>query len=398
MVFGHGAAETTRTAERAEEGENVSDRQNSVRRALTDAAADAVVECLGDALAKEYGVQETDLLLVDYRLATLLPLLSGSPVTKPGDPAWRCFDHQEEVTAGRVVYQPVTARGERIGVLRCSGVPEDERSRADLPDIATLLAHELQAAGAGTDRYMMAARTRRLTLAAEMQWELLPGRSRTGPAFGLAGQLEPSYAVRGDSFDWAERDGRLYLSVLGGMGEGMDAALLTGLATYALRNARRAGLSLADQAALADQAVFAQHRGAAHVAALMLELDLTTGEVEAVDAGSPQLLTLRGGEVRDRPLEAQFPLGMFESSEYTPQRLRLEPGDRLVVVSDGVFDAAGGPGRYGDAAMHRFIRRSGSLAPLQAVRSLLGDLRTFLGDADLDDDAVAVCLDWTGTP
>jgi serine phosphatase RsbU (regulator of sigma subunit) len=130
----------------------------------------------------------------------------------------------------------------------------------------------------------------------------------------------------------------------------------------------------------------------------MLELDLTTGEVEAVDAGSPQLLTLRGGEVRDRPLEAQFPLGMFESSEYTPQRLRLEPGDRLVVVSDGVFDAAGGPGRYGDAAMHRFIRRSGSLAPLQAVRSLLGDLRTFLGDADLDDDAVAVCLDWTGTP
>ena len=120
----------------------------------------------------------------------------------------------------------------------------------------------------------MAARTQRLTLAAEMQWELLPGRSRIRPSFSLAGQLEPAYAVRGDSFDWAEQDGRLFLTVLNGLGEGMHAALLTALATYALRNARRAGLELADQAALADQAVFAQHRGDTHVEALLLELDL----------------------------------------------------------------------------------------------------------------------------
>jgi hypothetical protein len=46
--------------------------------------------------------------------------------------------------------------------------------------------------------------------------------------------------------------------------------------------------------------------------------------------------------------------------------------------------------------LHRFIRRTGTLAPLQAVRSLLGELRTFVG-GELDDDAVAVCLDWTGT-
>jgi serine phosphatase RsbU (regulator of sigma subunit) len=375
----------------------VSDRLIAVRRALTDAPADVVVECLGEILGKEYDVAEADLLLVDYRLEALLPLLSGSPATRPGDPAWRCFDHQTEVGAGRVTYLPVTARGERIGVLRCSGVTGDAVLRAELAEIATLLAHELQAASVGTDRYMTAARTRRLTLAAEMQWELLPGRSRIGATFGLAGQLEPSYAVRGDSFDWAELDGRLFLTVLGGMGEGMSAALLTALTTYALRNARRAGLNLADQAALADQAVFAQHRGQSHVAALMLELDLATGEVLAVDAGSPRLMVLRDGDVHDQPLEAQFPLGMFESSDYTTQRFRLAPGDRLVVVSDGIVEAAGRTGRYGDAALHRFVRRSGPMAPLQAVRSLLGDLRTFLADEDLEDDAVAVCLDWTGS-
>jgi serine phosphatase RsbU (regulator of sigma subunit) len=371
----------------------VPERLTAVHRALVDAAADQVVERLAEAVAKEYGSTELDVLLVDYRLAALIPLLAGPPVTRPGDPAWRSFDHQSEVSAGQAVYLPVTARGERIGVLRVSPAPADT---AELAELAELLAHELQSAAAGTDRYTVAARTQRLTLAAEMQWELLPGRSRIRPSFSLAGQLEPAYAVRGDTFDWAEADGRLYLTVLNGMGEGMNAAMLSSLATHALRNARRAGLPLADQASLADQAVFAQHRGASYVAALLLELDTATGEVQAVDAGSPRLLVLRGGEMHRQELEAQFPLGMFESSEYTPQRFDLQTGDRLFVIGDGVFEAAGAGAKYGDTALDRFVRRTTSLAPLQAVRSLLGDLHAFLGDAELDDDAVAVCVDWTG--
>lgn len=365
----------------------------AARRALTDAPADRIVECLAEVVARDYAV-DIELLLVDYRLAALLPLTGGPPVRNPGEPAWRSFDHQSEVRAGEVGYLPVTGRGERMGVLRCEPGPDSPDARGELAEIATLLAHELQAAAAGTDRYAAAARTTRLTLAAEMQWELLPGRSRVRPSFSLAGQLEPSYAVRGDSFDWAEQDGRLYLSVLNGHGEGTSAALLTSLATYALRNARRAGLPLADQASLADQAVFAQHRGDRYVETLLLELDLHSGELLAVDAGSPRMMLLRDREVLDQPLEAQFPLGMFESSDYAPQPLALRTGDRLFIVSDGVFDAATGTSRYGEAALHRFVRRTGSLAPLQAVRSLLGDLRAFVG-GDLEDDAVAVCLDLT---
>ena len=372
----------------------MSDRLVAVRRALTQAGAEAVPECLAEALATEFTAADVELYLVDYRLAALLPLSGGPAVTRPGDPAWRCFDHQSEVNHGKAVYLPVTARGERIGVLRCT--PGEPGTLGELAEIATLLGHELQAADAGTDRYRTAARTRRLTLAAEMQWELLPGRSRVRPSFSLAGQLEPSYAVRGDSFDWAEYDGRLFVSVLNGMGDGVTAALLTALATHALRNARRAGISLADQAALADQAVFAQHRGALHASALLLQLDLATGELLAVDAGSPRMLLLRDGAAHEQRLDGQFPLGMFEGSEYAEQRLELRTADRLVIVSDGVADAVTAAGRYGDSALNRFVRRTRSMAPLQAARSLLGDLRSFLGDAELEDDAVVVCLDWTG--
>ncbi|MEH1015894.1 PP2C family protein-serine/threonine phosphatase [Micromonospora sp. CPCC 206060] len=371
------------------------DRVTAVRRALTESPADALVERLAAALDVGYRITATELLQVDYRLSALLPLTGGDAITTPGHPAWRCFDHQEPVLHEGVGYFPVSRRGERVGVLRLAPAPTDPQEYAELTEIGTVLAHELGCVDAGTDRYTVAARTRRLTLAAEMQWELLPGRSRVRPSFSLAGQLEPAYAVRGDSFDWSDDGHRLWLSALNGMGEGVAASALTALATHALRNARRAGLSLADQAALADQAVYACHRGAQHVSVLLMELELATGLMTVVDAGSPRLVLLREGKAIEQPLDAQFPLGMFDGTEYESQRFRLEVGDRLFVLSDGVVDATSATGRYGGSALDRFLRRTGPMAPLEAVRSLLGDLRAFVS-AELNDDAVVVCLDWTG--
>ncbi|GAB3944281.1 hypothetical protein GCM10027614_34260 [Micromonospora vulcania] len=228
---------------------------NQARRTLNETPADLLVGGVGDVLARSYRITEAELFQVDYRLSQLLPLTEGDPITGPGHPAWRSFDHQSPILAEGVGWFPVSMRGERRGVLRLAPVPDDSTVLGELAEIATALAHELAAVSAGTDVYRAARRSQRLTLAAEMQWDLLPGRSRIRPAFSLAGQLEPAYAVRGDSFDWSDDGSRLWLSTINGNGEGVAASLLTSLATHALRNARRAGLSLADQAALADQAL-----------------------------------------------------------------------------------------------------------------------------------------------
>ncbi|MBF9127827.1 serine/threonine-protein phosphatase [Plantactinospora sp. S1510] len=374
----------------------MSDRVLAIRRCLAEAPADLLLERLGTELTKAYEITETELLQVDYRLAALVPLSGGEPVIGAGTPGWRCFDHQSEVLQDDALHLAVTMRGDRLGVLRLAPVPDEPDRRIELAEVATALAHELVAVRPGTDRYAVGARTRRLTLAAEMQWELLPGRSRIRPSFSLAGQLEPAYAVRGDSFDWADDGQRLWLSTVNGMGEGVTASMLTCLGTNALRNARRAGLELADQAALADQAIYSYHQGVQHLSALLLELDLRTGVVTAVDAGSPRLLILRESEVIEQPLDDQFPLGMFDGTLYQSQRFELSVGDRLFVVGDGVSEATSRTAQYGETALHRSVRRTRSLAPLEAVRSLLGDLRAFVG-SDLVDDAVVVCLDWTGS-
>ncbi|MFI2646163.1 MULTISPECIES: PP2C family protein-serine/threonine phosphatase [Micromonospora] len=365
------------------------------RRSLTEAPTDQLVDRLATELEQSYGITRTELYQVDYRLAALLPLAGGEPIVTPGHPAWRCFDHQEPIVSEGTGWFPVGMRGERRGVLRLSPVPADPAALDALDAVATALGHELAAVAATTDIYLTARRSRRLTLAAEMQWELLPGRSRIRPSFSLAGQLEPAYAVRGDGFDWSDDGHRLWLSVVNGSGEGVAAAMLTSLATHALRNARRARLGLADQAALADQAIYELHRGEQHLSALLLELDLATGTLTVVDAGSPRLVLLRDGEVTEQVLDKQFPLGMFEGTDYREQQFQLHREDRLFVVSDGVIDATAERIRYGETALDRFLRRTGPMEPLDAVRSLIGDLRAFVA-GDLVDDAVVVCLDWLG--
>lgn len=106
--------------------------------------------------------------------------------------------------------------------------------------------------------------------------------------------------------------------------------------------------------------MYAQYRGAAFVSVLLLSFDLATGEVEAVDAGSPRLWRLRGHSVESIGFEAQLPLGMFEDTGYVCERFTVRPGDRLLFGSDGVYAAVSpagramgtgrSPARSGDAA------------------------------------------------
>jgi serine phosphatase RsbU (regulator of sigma subunit) len=232
-------------------------------------------------------------------------------------------------------------------------------------------------------------------MAAELQWELLPGRSLGDERFLIAGQLEPAYAVCGDHFDWSVLGDRLTVTVLNGFGNGLAAALLTTVAVNAMRNARRSGANIVEQAELASDAIYSTDGGATHAATLLLEIDLVSGQVEAVDAGSPKAMIAREGEIRPVTLEQQLPLGMFGEIRYETQKFRLEPGDRLLVVSDGVHAAAPcGRGPYGDSGLLTALRRTRLQPATEAVGTVMRGLRDYHAGTDPSDDAVTVCLDW----
>jgi serine phosphatase RsbU (regulator of sigma subunit) len=361
---------------------------------------DRLPELVAEHLRRHHGASRVEILLADLTLSALWPVLDPDGPAG-GALAQRCFGSQHPVAetgpqGANRVHVPLTVWGERLGVLLVeTALPAANGLADELCALADELAVALRAAGRDTDRYARVQRRARLTMAAELQWDLLPGRSLGDDRFLVAGQLEPAYDVHGDHFDWALNGDRLTITVLNGHGDGMAAALLTANAVNAMRNARRSGANLIEQAELASDAIWSRGSGAGHAATLLLEIDLVSGHVEAVDAGSPRAMIAREGEIRPIELEQQLPLGMFGDSRYETQRFRLEPGDRLLVVSDGVHAAApGGRSAYGDAGLMTALRRTRLQPATEAVGTVMRSLREFHAGEDPADDAVIVCLDW----
>ncbi|MGJ5748705.1 serine phosphatase RsbU (regulator of sigma subunit) [Streptomyces puniciscabiei] len=381
-------------------------RFHAAERALRTAAPYDLLDAVRVVLIEQYGAEDVELLMADYSLTVLQPVSAPTlqPVSVHNSPAGRAFGSQkpycEDGRDGRArLHLPVTVRGDRLGVLSVilPGSEAVRRWEPELAEIAEVLGHELIVAERDTDVYLQVRRKDRLTLAAEMQWQLLPGRSCSRPEYELGAQLEPAYAIFGDNFDWSATADHLMLYVTNGMGEGIEAALLTNLAINALRNARRAGISIADQAALADQAVYAHYQGRCYLSVLMFDFDLATGRAGVVDAGSPQMLRLRNGAVERVTFDAQLPLGMFEETDYVAQDFQVEPGDRLVFVSDGVHAVASPKGEaYGDEALARAIQATRLLPAAEVPRAILRELTGHRGKPVPDDDALVVCLDWRG--
>lgn len=372
-----------------------------VERAIWRACPAHLVEVALEAIDAWLGTDGADVLLIDYHQSHLVPFAGGAggrAVPVDSHPAGRAYASCRTVPAEDRLYLPLSVHGERIGVLAVRLPPDAEVSSEELASVAGTLARAIVVANTATDIYREVRRRKRLTVAAEMQWELLPGRTCRSGEFSLAGQLEPAYAVSGDNFDWSVSREALTLSVTNGMGSGIPAALLTQLAVSALRNARRSGAGPAEAAELASGIVYGQYGGESHSATLLLRISLATGETEVVDAGSPRMLRIRDGEIRPVPFDEQMPLGMFSDTRYRAQRLTLLPGDRLMILSDGLYGAQGRSGLlYGEAPLTTAIRRSRLQDPDEAVRFLISDLLRHHEGSDLADDAIAVCLDWNGT-
>lgn len=375
--------------------------------ALDEAFPTDLVEVLASFLRRHTGAEEVDLLLADYDLEILVRIRRDEPAastqTTPvsGSDAGRAFSTQAtvvETAAGSVVvYVPVSLRAERLGVLRIRlRGPVPPGTVAGLQQVATVVAYVIFAAGRFTDMIEQARRRKPLALDAEMQWTLLPVRAFSGPQFDIAGQLMPAYEVGGDSFDYSVEAGHLHLSVTDAMGHGLGASLLDSLAVAALRNARRAGAGVADQAQRAHEALLAEFGGAQFVTGLVARADLRTGSVDIVNAGHPWPYLLRAGRLTELQLPPQLPLGLFADVRYTRHRFLLEPGDRLFVISDGVTDA--GPVRampFGEQRLQGLLLATADDLPHEAVRHVLRTISVYQTES-FRDDATALCLDWHG--
>jgi len=236
-------------------------------------------------------------------------------------------------------------------------------------------------------------RSVRLSLAAEIQHRLLPG-SYTCEAgqFTLAAWLEPAGEVGGDTFDFSMDRDTLHLSMTDAMGHEVGAAVLATVLVGALRNARRAGVGLGEQARLANAGLHDFARRGGFVTGQVARIDLSEETATIVNAGHPSPLRLRGGRVEPVALQADPPFGIAQGHEYRVQPLPLAPGDRLMFLTDGMLER-----NVAGADLGALLAAGAEMHPREAVQHLV---QTILEAAagELKDDAAAMCLDWHGGP
>jgi serine phosphatase RsbU (regulator of sigma subunit) len=382
-----------------------------VLAAVEDAPPVAAADVLGNYLADALGASDVSFLIADFSGGDLMRLAhagDGASIRSQGretaervpladTPHGRALASQavqiEEGPSGTDVYAPVTNRGEAIGVLElCLRQKPDERVLADVALAAHALAYIVIANHRFTDLFEWGQRSVPLSLAAEIQHRLLP-RSYTCEAgqFTLAAWLEPAGDVGGDTFDFSIDRDTLHLSMTDAMGHTVNAAVLATVLVGALRNARRAGVDLGEQARSANAGLSAYVGDGGFVTGQIARFDLTSGTATIVNAGHVPPLRLRDGRVDAVSLEADPPFGFGERA-YRVQDLPLEPGDRLMFLTDGMLERGAA-----EVDVETLLLEGADKHPREAVQHLTHAVLAATG-GNLEDDATAMCLDWHGGP
>lgn len=371
----------------------------------------AAAEVVGQALAEAVGAREVSFLIADYsgqsliRLSHLEREAGGragrertDTVSLASTPHGSALMAQEVQVVGdgavSHVYAPVTSRGEAVGVLELTidGVPRAD-DLAGVAIAAHALAYVVIANRRFTDLFEWGQRSLPLSLEAEIQHRLLPGSyTCEGGQFTLAGWLEPAGDVGGDTFDFSVERDTLHLSMTDAMGHTLNAALLATVLVGALRNARRRNVDLEEQARRAHEALSAYAADGAFVTGQVARVDLASGVVAVVNAGHPAPILIRGGVPTAVPLTADPPFGVPSARPHLVQELRLEPGDRLVFLTDGMLERNASSI---DAAS--VLTDNRHLHPREAVQQLVRHVVAACG-GDLRDDATVLCVDWHGGP
>ncbi|GAA2997158.1 PP2C family protein-serine/threonine phosphatase [Streptomyces lactacystinicus] len=351
------------------------------------------------------GGRDPALLLQDYGQLVLAPLpgrglAAGEPVPIDGSAAGAAFLRgvavEEPRPDGVRLYLPLLDGGDEVGVLALTLDAVDEGDRPLLRRLAALVADLLVTKSGYTDRIFQARRLEPMSVAAEIQWSLLPPLSLSVPQVAVAGILEPAYQVAGDSFDYALNDGLLHVATIDAMGHGLDAATMATVAIGAYRHARRADIGLAEIYAFMDRAIAEQFGPDHFVTAQMMRLDTGTGHLQWVNAGHPQPLLIRDHVVVERlESETTLPVGFGGEEPVISERV-LRHGDRVLCFTDGLVEEreAGGE-QFGEEQLIDWVNRversqDGVRAVVRALSHVLKEKR----GGRTSDDATLFLIEW----
>lgn len=233
-----------------------------------------------------------------------------------------------------------------------------------------------------------------LTIARDIQQALLPHGLHDFPHLAVTGVQLPCHAVGGDYFDvFPISDERTAFLIADVSGKGLGAALLTTMLQGAL-----SGMTLdADPVRVFNHInrFLCGHAEVGRCATVFFGIVDRNGTLEFISAGHPSPLLIRNGQVSDLYTEGSLPVGLLAEAEFTASRRQLEPGDTLVLFSDGITEAEN-PARelYGFDRLRQVLGDRANES-LESLRSAVFDsVNAFSRGAAQSDDMTLLVVQY----
>ncbi|MFI1659154.1 PP2C family protein-serine/threonine phosphatase [Streptomyces sp. NPDC020472] len=304
---------------------------------------------------------------------------------------------------GGTVWVPMIDGIERLGVLKATAPDLDEGLIGWCEALASVAALLLVSKSSHNDLLTEMERRRKMTVQGELVWAFLPPRTIGTARVTSSAVLEPAYDIGGDAFDHSLTEDALHLTLLDSMGHDLASGGASAAGLAACRATRRSGGTLADIIPAIDT-ILNEWFTDRLMTAVIANLNVLDGTFTWVNCAHPPPLLIRDGRVLPRMLEREpdLPLGwaFHTASPPTVHRTRLQPGDRVLLYSDGVTEARSTQGDlFGEERLADTVIRAmaaGDPAP-EALRRLLQELLNHQ-DQHLRDDATIVLAEWHPGP
>jgi sigma-B regulation protein RsbU (phosphoserine phosphatase) len=214
------------------------------------------------------------------------------------------------------------------------------------------------------------------------------------PGYDIAGINVPSWEIGGDYFDFLPQpDGRFGMAIADVSGKGVPAALIMATFRAALRAQRVGDASLDVVAGRLNRILLDSMDASRFVTAFYGLLEPGTGHLGFANCGHNPPLLLRAAGPRDLLPSGGPALGMWQSATFMPGAASVQPGDILVLYTDGVVEVMNAAGEmFGVERLENVIRRRRPHSSAGLVEAVVDATRAFAGRARFEDDFTLVVI------
>lgn len=238
-----------------------------------------------------------------------------------------------------------------------------------------------------------------LDVAARIQRQSLPTAFPERPGLGFAARMQAAREVGGDFYDlFALPDGRIACVIADVSGKGVGAALFMAAARTVIRTTAALAPDPSDCVRRSNDHLAADNAAAMFVSVFYAVLDPASGEVRYCNAGHnpPAVIDAQGG-VRLLPAAGQPALGVFDGLDFEVRDLRLAPGERLFLYTDGITEAMNaGREAFGEPRLREALADSAGAPADSIVERVLEAVTAFARGAEQSDDITCLVIAYDG--